>query len=125
MPHLKPMKAFRPVVGRGLLPGAWRFPGFAAACQAGLRALRAGLAWYSGPRFPAAGRRPSGARAECGGVAEWLKAHAWKVCIPETVSRVRIPLPPPNFNSPMFASVHFAHCGQRILTAPLPYFVRV
>src|SRR3982751_5271285 len=29
-----------------------------------------------------------------GGVAEWLKAHAWKVCIPETVSRVRIPLPP-------------------------------
>ena len=31
----------------------------------------------------------------CGGVAEWLKAHAWKVCIRETVSRVRIPLPPP------------------------------
>ena len=29
-----------------------------------------------------------------GGVAEWLKAHAWKVCIRETVSRVRIPLPP-------------------------------
>ena len=33
----------------------------------------------------------------CGGVAEWLKAHAWKVCIRETVSRVRIP-PPPPFN---------------------------
>ena len=30
-----------------------------------------------------------------GGVAEWLKAHAWKVCMRETVSRVRIPLPPP------------------------------
>ena len=30
-----------------------------------------------------------------GGVAEWLKAHAWKVCIRGTVSRVRIPLPPP------------------------------
>jgi hypothetical protein len=28
-------------------------------------------------------------------MAEWLKAHAWKVCIRETVSRVRIPLPPP------------------------------
>ena len=27
------------------------------------------------------------------GVAEW--AHAWKVCMRETVSRVRIPLPPP------------------------------
>jgi hypothetical protein len=30
-----------------------------------------------------------------GGVAEWLKAHAWKACIRETVSWVRIPLPPP------------------------------
>ena len=30
-----------------------------------------------------------------GGVAEWLKAHAWKACIRATVSRVRIPLPPP------------------------------
>src|SRR5271168_5246996 len=34
-----------------------------------------------------------GARA--GGVAERSKAHAWKVCIRETVSRVRIPPPPP------------------------------
>ncbi len=24
-------------------------------------------------------------------VSEWLKEHAWKVCIRETVSRVRIP----------------------------------
>lgn len=30
-----------------------------------------------------------------GGVSEWLKEHAWKVCIRETVSRVRIPPPPP------------------------------
>src|SRR5436190_21053738 len=27
--------------------------------------------------------------------AEWFKAHAWKACIRETVSRVRIPPPPP------------------------------
>src|SRR5919108_6685176 len=27
-------------------------------------------------------------------MAEWLKAHAWKACIRETVSWVRIPLPP-------------------------------
>jgi hypothetical protein len=27
-------------------------------------------------------------------VSEWLKEHAWKVCIWETVSRVRIPLSP-------------------------------
>jgi hypothetical protein len=30
-----------------------------------------------------------------GEVAEWLKAHAWKVCLRETVTRVRIPLSPP------------------------------
>ena len=30
-----------------------------------------------------------------GGVAEWLKALAWKACIRETVSWVRIPPPPP------------------------------
>ena len=32
----------------------------------------------------------------CGGMAEWLKAHAWKACIRATVSWVRIPLPPPH-----------------------------
>ena len=25
-------------------------------------------------------------------MSEWLKEHAWKVCMRETVSRVRIPL---------------------------------
>ena len=30
-----------------------------------------------------------------GEMAEWLKAHAWKACIGETLSRVRIPLSPP------------------------------
>src|SRR6266487_2825419 len=35
-------------------------------------------------------------------MAEWLKAHAWKACIRETVSWVRIPLPPPDR---LFASV--------------------
>ncbi len=31
-----------------------------------------------------------------GEVSEWLKEHAWKVCIPERVSRVRIP-PSPHY----------------------------
>ena len=31
-----------------------------------------------------------------GEVSEWLKEHAWKVCIRVNVSRVRIPLSPPN-----------------------------
>ena len=30
-----------------------------------------------------------------GEMAEWLKAHAWKACIRESVSRVRIPISPP------------------------------
>ena len=34
-----------------------------------------------------------------GEVAEWLKAHAWKVCLRETVTRVRIPLSPPALSS--------------------------
>ncbi len=31
-----------------------------------------------------------------GEVSEWLKEHAWKVCIQEIVSRVRISPSPPN-----------------------------
>src|SRR5690554_5425481 len=34
-------------------------------------------------------------RRHCGEMAEWSKAHAWKVCRRGTVSRVRIPLSPP------------------------------
>ena len=37
-----------------------------------------------------------------GEVAEWLKAHAWKACMGETLSRVRIPLSPP------FERFHFS-----------------
>ncbi len=29
-------------------------------------------------------------------MAEWLKAHAWKACLGETLTRVRIPLSPPD-----------------------------
>src|ERR1051325_5106512 len=28
-------------------------------------------------------------------MAEWLKAHAWKACLGETLTRVRIPVSPP------------------------------
>jgi hypothetical protein len=30
-------------------------------------------------------------------MSEWLKEHAWKACVRETVPWVRIPLSPPNF----------------------------
>ena len=32
---------------------------------------------------------------EAGEMAEWLKAHAWKACLGETLTWVRIPLSPP------------------------------
>jgi hypothetical protein len=54
------------------------------------------------PTFHARRRAPGGAcgvRARrYGGVAEWLKAHAWKACLRETVTWVRIPPPPPPQN---------------------------
>ena len=50
-------------------------------------------ACYSGTRRPAGAARS--AFHECGEMAEWLKAHAWKACIGETLSRVRIPVSPP------------------------------
>ena len=40
----------------------------------------------------------SAPRSHCapsGGVAEWLKAHAWKACVGKNLPRVRIPPPPP------------------------------
>ena len=39
-----------------------------------------------------------------GEMAEWLKAHAWKACIRETVSWVRIPLSPPLLPGQIFSA---------------------
>jgi hypothetical protein len=33
-----------------------------------------------------------------GEMAEWLKAHAWKACLLERVTWVRVPLSPPNYS---------------------------
>ncbi len=42
-----------------------------------------------------------------GEVSEWLKEHAWKVCIVETLSRVRIPPSPPNKTKPRKGHFYF------------------
>src|SRR5262245_21011480 len=52
-----------------------------------------GCGLYSAPAPANRGLVPGPILA--GGMAEWLKAHAWKACIRATVSWVRIPLPPP------------------------------
>jgi hypothetical protein len=41
------------------------------------------------------GRGP--AESRCGEMSEWLKEHAWKACVRETVPWVRIPLSPPEY----------------------------
>ena len=67
-------------------PRKWRnYPLYSIAC--GNSAVRA-------PRSLAKSALPLQERAS-GEMAEWLKAHAWKACVRETVPWVRIPLSPP------------------------------
>src|SRR5437764_3436812 len=39
-----------------------------------------------------------------GEMSEWLKEHAWKACVGETLPRVRIPLSPPNLARARFGA---------------------
>ncbi len=64
-------------------------------------------------------RRPGPVPRWLGEVAEWLKAHAWKACLGETLTRVRIPLSPPAwlFLLGFFGRCYFTHICTRILLA--------
>src|SRR5215217_4009155 len=53
-----------------------------------------GKFWRPRPASLAKSVLPLQERAS-GEMAEWLKAHAWKACVRETVPWVRIPLSPP------------------------------
>ncbi len=68
----------------------------------------------------AAGRNPSRRSItivlhSCGGMAEWLMAAVLKTAVPERVSGVRIPLPPPDsrFRSPLAERDGFRHAAAR------------
>ena len=52
------------------------------------------LVHHIGLHFPNRGFLP---KIQAGEMAEWLKAHAWKACLLERVTWVRIPLSPPYF----------------------------
>tara|TARA_B100000780_G_scaffold222377_1_gene161474 strand:- start:153 stop:362 length:210 start_codon:yes stop_codon:yes gene_type:complete len=41
-----------------------------------------------------------------GEMAEWFKAHAWKVCVLLKVPRVRIPVSPPELKKPFKIKVY-------------------
>ena len=74
------------------------------------------------PPERAAPASPDPARCD-GGVAEWLKAHAWKVCIRETVSRVRIPLPPPALRT--FRNAYVSKRLASVLSSDTPHISRL
>src|SRR5580704_11641349 len=59
-----------------------------------------------------------------GEVAEWLKALAWKACIRETVSWVRIPPSPPIHRSHLFADVRESPLKRALLALCLFSAVR-
>lgn len=46
-----------------------------------------------------------------GEMTEWLKVHAWKACVRETVPRVRIPLSPPLKNLPRKRFFYYFFAG--------------
>src|SRR5258708_15570339 len=51
-----------------------------------------------------------------GEMAEWLKAHAWKACVRETVPWVRIPLSPPLKSSKVLNGLNYL--GVRNVRSP-------
>src|ERR1700722_11628195 len=66
--------------------------------RSGVRRMK----WHRVSRFwPSGGMQPSDSehfpKLFAGEMAEWLKAHAWKACLLERVTWVRIPLSPPVF----------------------------
>jgi hypothetical protein len=58
-------------------------------------------------------------------VAEWLKAHAWKACLRETVTWVRIPLPPPALGSLTSTDVHLRPGNKLLYNGLAGAYVRV
>jgi hypothetical protein len=57
-------------------------------------------------------------KAPNGEVAEWSKAHAWKVCRRETVSRVRIPVSPPIYSVKTLNVLDISHDLRMLDTFP-------
>ena len=72
-----------------------------------------------------ASKEPFFSPIHAGEMAEWLKAHAWKACLGETLTWVRIPLSPPYslncreippFFPPKYAK--YAHLSRLFLSKP-------
>jgi hypothetical protein len=55
-----------------------------------------------------------------GEMSEWLKEHAWKACVGETLPWVRIPLSPPTFAHACHQRVSYGWQATRRLSAEAP-----
>ena len=62
-----------------------------------------------------------------GELAEWSKAHDWKSCLRETVTRVQIPNSPPRKSptSGAFLFFHFAIRSEKVRTFPCVLWLRL
>ena len=76
-------------------------------------------------RCPLQNRRCPFKRGASGEMAEWLKAHAWKACVRETVPWVRIPLSPPELIEVIyiFCSISPSRPPQRTISFRRPPLV--
>src|ERR1700722_11581541 len=56
-------------------------------------------------------------------MAEWLKEDAWKACLGETLTWVRIPLSPPEIRPARLPVSRAAHRDRPLLRPPLPWAI--
>src|SRR5262249_30388123 len=94
----KVMAGCKSVVDRGAFPVHRAFEGPRAAGQACRNAKPNQYFTENSAAMRGSPLQKSAAafkRRRHGEMAEWLKAHAWKACVRETVPWVRIPLSPP------------------------------
>ena len=59
-----------------------------------------------------------------GEMAEWLKAHAWKACLGETLTWVRIPLSPPGIICNPFYLNNLSSIQLRLIPHIVPHLLR-
>src|SRR3954465_11047420 len=83
---------------------------------------RVGICWVtSQPRHKTSWTRTSVAVSYLfhsnGEMSEWLKEHAWKACVGETLPWVRIPLSPPPFTSIRCEGTTYTICNQPVPTS--------
>src|ERR1700732_3454729 len=88
-----------PATGFGFIASAWRKPRCRPHCKIP-KLIQLVTEFCGGAcRIPLQKASCPFKKGAFGEMAEWLKAHAWKACVRDTVPWVRIPLSPPYENN--------------------------